>query len=803
MKKYTKWLALAMTLSMPVAIGVVAAQPAYAAQEEVAEDTLFLQYKNKIASELAASGVISKQNAEIIKNATVKKSRKISIDVNYSDGKLSFKSSPAVMERIQKNYPNNKTRVAEEYLLEVAEAVGEADMWLRMRGNGNVSAGVFSDWSNCVEVSVKNLLLKKNISEEEATASLMSYGGLLTLMKYVEWNHEKNVFILKEGLFAKDFGLATNAVADKGGDHEAATDADYSSISEDMRTFWQNLKPLENKQDLEALGKITSEMNRKTYLAAEITDVVQGEVIPFENLTSAQAVEVSKGNVCYNATTATVQISPEYVSFFNNVIVPKLCEFLTPLAKDISRKDIQVTVCRGEYKNWDQTHGNAVLQANEATYLSFPNNTSMIKQGCYNVYLARFKDINAVYSAQNNTSVDAELIVFHLPETYSRFCKVFTNPERVWDVHHHYQDINDKWIFSGRHVRVTFSQEWYNGKFAYRGINLGGFYVGKDSNFKNCVVTFNDKNEQYPYIEEEKKAQEQKEEAELKRDALSRYLFFTFIMLCIFGGMSGYGIHVLYKEYKRRWKELALPEGVTVNLVDEDLLRPEFSAFYEWKKMLVLKSEDGNVVEEDSEEDSVPYITDKKTVDTGYDVLYKLAALPDLNEHEMTTLNLMGQDLNNAQKRYLGTSKCLLAAFTICYLLFAIFNSAVPYDIGAWLGILSSIAFAIALASIFIADLMPTYKFANEEPILIRGARRVLSTIGAGTWATAIFLATHNSDTLYKDNHGNVYVEKNVEGKTMGCVMAVVVLHILLLLLPFIAFGNSVASFYRNYFSNK
>lgn len=805
-KKYSKWLALAMSLTMPVAIGVATSQPAHAAQEAAEEDTLFVQSKNKIASELAAAGIISRQNAEIIKNATVKKSRKISIDVNYSDGKLSFKSSPAVMEKLQKSYPDNKTRVAEEYLLEVAAAVGEADMWLRMQGNGKVSKGVFTGWSDCVKISIKNLLLKQNISEKEATSALLSSGSLIILNKYVQWDNQKKVITLNEGLFAEDFGIATDAEIEAllaGNKHESSetttanTPDSNSAVPEEMRTFWQNLKPLENKQDLQALKKITDEMCSKTTPVAEVVNIEQGRPIPFDQLDERQAKLAAQGNTCYTNTKATVQLTPEYVDFCDNVIIPKLNEFFTPLATDITRKKITVTVWSGEYKNWNQNHGNAVLKVEAATCFQFPNTRGLDKAGYFNVWTVKFKDAKAAFTATASTEAEAEVTVFHLPKAYSNFCSLISKCYHTWDVYPHYQDINDKWLFSGKHVRTSLPCLWYNDYYSFRNIDFGGHYSGTDSNFKNCVVSFNPTKVQYPYLKEEEEARKKAENEKLHSNAISNSLFLIFIILCIFGGMSGYGLYVLHNEYKRRWKELALPEGETVHLVDEDQLRPEFSAFYEWKEMLVWKSEGEN------EEDSMPYITNKQTVDKGYEVLYNLAALPDLNAHEITTLNLMGGDLNNAQKRYLGTSKWLLGAFTLCYLFFAIQSSVVPYAVGAWLGILSNISFIIALASIFISDLMPMYKFGNEEPILIRGARRILKAIGAGAWASAIFVATQNHDTLYEDSSGRVYVKKDNESRMMGCVMAIIIIQVLLILLPFLAFGNSLASFYRNYFSNK
>ena len=811
--KYTKWLMMAMVLSMPVTVSMTSMIPAQAAEENQAqEDTLLKRSKSTIAATLAQAGVISAENAEIISNASIRTVNRFYIRADYEDGNVIFSSSAAIMETLKKKY--GSAQAAEKYLLQVAEAVAEADMWLRLKGNGNVSTGIFTDWSECVQISVKNLLLKKNISQEDAEAELLSQGAL-TLQKYLEWNEEKNVFCLKEAVFAADFGLKSadkesaevkSLLAGDTPEHQQTSPKEahalYSDLDKDTVDFWMNVKPLDNAQDLKGLQQLTTDMTNKTSVSAAITNIVQGKVVPFEELNSTEANSIADGSAIYTAPTADIQLSPSYVEFCNKVMIPKICEVFEPLAKSVTRKKIEVTVCadNGFQRLAAFGHGR-VLNCNSTRYLKFPNNQRLLKGDHFNITLVKFADAKKVFHASPNTSHEAELIIFHLPQAYANFCRLKTNSSVIYTVYAHHQDVNNRYLFSTDYVNIELPVMWYESRYSYNGVDMLKFRIASGTSYKNCIVSFLDKHGEFPYLEEEQEAAEEATHQRLAEESFSSHFGLLLVLLCIFGSICGYAIYILRQEYHRRWKELPLPENIEERPFNEYALRPEFNAYHEWKNMLVWKA---NVDENGNEqEDGLWYMTDKKTVDKGYAVLRKLATLPDLNEDEIMALNNLGVDLNNVQKRYLGTSKWLLGAFTLCYLFFIAQTSLTQYSISIFLGVFGSFVHILALASIFLADLMPSYKFANEEPVLIRGARRVLKAIGAGTWATAVFMATHNSDTLYRDNRGNVYVEKNTEGKVLGCALAFIILHILILLLPLMAFGNSVASFFRNYFSNK
>lgn len=560
---------------------------------------------------------------------------------------------------------------------------------------------------------------------------------------------------------------------------------DYTLISEVTREFWENLEPLSDPQDLEAFKAATLGMCEKTAVPIEIVSVTQPKEIPFEELNPYQAGEVSKGNKLYQGVSAEFRVRPAYIKYCNDVIIPKLCEFFEPLAKSVTRKDVNCVV------------GNGMRCTFDGQSEAYP-----AKEKHLTIRLYRIKDMDAAMKAAPGTSVAAELIAFHLPEVYTNFYGRITDcitvdrhtvgmcsnafphlskgAEAGLNAYIHALDVDGKQIWTSSRFDITTSTLWCGGKTDWGFSIVQPISIPGDKVFDRCIANFDLFTEQ--------------REAELQEQAVFESIKRIFIVLCLFGGMAGYGIYVLRKEYKRRWKALPLPEGCKVYIVDEDVLRSEFEPFKEWKSSLVWQeSADG--------EGGAWSITEKKVVDKGYEILYSLSKLPDLNEHEITALNNLGTNLNNAQARHLSSSKWLLAGYTISYMFLAAQLSVLPYAASTWLGVMTNIVFVIAIASIFIADLMPNYKIGNEEPLLIRGIRRVLKAVGVGAWLMAIFAATQRNDTFYKDSSGNVYVEK--DDGLMGCCFSLLFLSILVFLLPFIALGNSIASFIRNYIGNK
>ncbi len=214
--KYNKQLRLfllAIVLSTPIA-AETASPEASAGEQSMAhtlsEDNLLMPGKEKLSKILRDTGIISHENAEAIIAAPVELSEfPYGIRVKYKNGQLVFGSNSEIMANFQKRYEgkeNAAALAAEKYIEELAKSIGEADMILRTVDSSGVKMGHISDWGSCVEVSVQNLLLKKNISLEEAMDWFARTCQFDMIRKYVEWDEEIKVFRIKDDVFNADFG---------------------------------------------------------------------------------------------------------------------------------------------------------------------------------------------------------------------------------------------------------------------------------------------------------------------------------------------------------------------------------------------------------------------------------------------------------------------------------------------------------------------------------------------------------------------------------------------------------------------
>lgn len=212
-KRYVNCVAPAAVLCMPIAPESASAEPLAAEQSQSyvhSEDKLLMPGKEKICKVLQESGVITRENAEAIIAAPVELSDfPYGIRVNYKNGQIVFGSNSAIMANFQQRYDgkeNATMRAAEEYIKELAGAIGEADMILRTIGGSSVKIALISDWSDCVEVSVQNLILKKNISLKEAMDWFARTCSFSMIQKYVEWDEATKVFRINDDAFDSDFG---------------------------------------------------------------------------------------------------------------------------------------------------------------------------------------------------------------------------------------------------------------------------------------------------------------------------------------------------------------------------------------------------------------------------------------------------------------------------------------------------------------------------------------------------------------------------------------------------------------------
>ena len=237
---------------------------------------------------------------------------------------------------------------------------------------------------------------------------------------------------------------------------------------------------------------------------------------------------------------------------------------------------------------------------------------------------------------------------------------------------------------------------------------------------------------------------------------------------------------ILYRENKRRWKALELPEDYEVPqgcVFDVEGLRNEFNELREiWDNM---ERENMDGVE-------VRYFSLKKEIDKGYAALAKFKGISDLSDDEKYALNAFGSDLNNAQSRILGCEKkqfiiicsiCIAAGFMIGFVAWAI-----PFVY-------------------YLALLTPRYKTVNPEPWYLLLMHRLLYGLGIGMFVAAACSARGDFDTVYVDKHGRLY--KDLENKTMGCAVAACMLMLALILAPFLIMAQCLIHFIRNYISNR
>lgn len=173
-------------------------------------------------------------------------------------------------------------------------------------------------------------------------------------------------------------------------------------------------------------------------------------------------------------------------------------------------------------------------------------------------------------------------------------------------------------------------------------------------------------------------------------------------------------------------------------------------------------------------------------MDNAYEVLAKFKGLSDLNNNEIYLLNSFGYALNNAQGRVLGCEK---KQFIIICVICGV--AGLTGWIFPWL-----IPFVY-----YMALLTPRYKADNPEPWYLLLLHRVLYGLGIGMFIAVGQGVRGDFDTVYVDAHGRRY--KNVEDRTIGCAMYMILLMVALVVAPLLIIAQCLVYFIRNYLSNR
>lgn len=433
-----KWLIVAAAFALPLTVTAAPTQNDREAEAmlEAAkkkDDTMLATCRNRVVNMLVETGVITPERGKAITEAAVKNSGKSNIRVKYEDGKLVFLTSAAHLVRLQQENSkaeNPDAAFAEKYVEAVSKSIGTADMLLRMGDHlSNINNATLGGWEDCIWIAVQNLMLQKNIDRDTA----MKTDNIPFIRNYISWDEELKIFRLKEKEFAKDAGLnippdapqpapsgagkptgtgaGTTTPSPAPQTPETNPDDPYADkfpgISPEIRKFWYNLKPLENKEDTTGFHNTVKAISRHLQPTITLTPGNSYEAIPFEQLTKEQSRE---GKNWYRGATAKARISPEYVRFYHEVIVPKYGAFMKALSTEVAVHRVKGTVkCGRRDRIYSISYKTPKDFKNKGSWLSFltPDNPE------------------AVFSKKAGDTVDMTMTVYYVPDIFSDY---YTKP---------------------------------------------------------------------------------------------------------------------------------------------------------------------------------------------------------------------------------------------------------------------------------------------------------------------------------------------------------------------------------------
>lgn len=433
-----KWLIVSAAFALPLTAQAAPAQndreaKAMLESAKKKDDTMLATCRDRVVNMLVETGVITPERGKAITEAAVQNSGKSNIRVRYEDGKLVFLTSAAHLVRLQQENSkaeNPDAAFAEKYVEAVSKSIGTADMLLRMGDNlSNINNATLGGWEDCIWLAVQNLMLQKNIDRDTA----MKTDDIPFIRNYISWDEELKIFRLKEKEFAKDAGLdipqdapqpAPGSEGKPTGTGAGTTTpapapqtpetnpedpyADkYPGISPEIRKFWYNLKPLENKEDTTGFHNTVKAISRHLQPSIILTPGNSYEAIPFEQLTKEQSRE---GKNWYRGATAKARISPEYVRFYHEVIVPKYGAFMKALSTEVAVHRVKGTVkCGRRDRIYSINYKKPKDFKNKGSWLSFltPDNPE------------------AVFSKKAGDTVDMTMTVYYVPNIFSDY---YTKP---------------------------------------------------------------------------------------------------------------------------------------------------------------------------------------------------------------------------------------------------------------------------------------------------------------------------------------------------------------------------------------
>lgn len=220
---------------------------------------------------------------------------------------------------------------------------------------------------------------------------------------------------------------------------------EYPTLSAEMRDFWAGVGEPENGQDIEWFQHFFSDVNSHTFAHFDITKATAYQPIPFEKLS---AEEAAHGTRWYSGAQAYLRLSPDYLRFYNNIIIPTIDRILRKYAKKIGEVRTQAHI---NNQTWTGTHG-------IKTYHYLDYRTRFESEGYFLLELSRIEAPESVYRKQQGDSVTVITTQYYLPPAFRSY---YTPPQtRKFKIYAHTLDEYDAPIRSRSSSEIETCWYW-------------------------------------------------------------------------------------------------------------------------------------------------------------------------------------------------------------------------------------------------------------------------------------------------------------------------------------------------------
>ena len=544
-----------------------------------------------------------------------------------------------------------------------------------------------------------------------------------------------------------------------------------------------DLVPLENSEDIEAFHARLGALFAHQARGVVIRTLEEAQKRPFTDLS---AKEAQKSKDWYRHPKAVLAISPEWVKYYAETVVPKVDAFLRPLATKVVEIDEEYKLCRNEKT------GAVEVDWSSSVWRQY---TSDLPRDCRYYYQLVPKQLEEYEPSYQGKVIHTRLIIYCLPSPYGLpdlsvhvdslqiFWHVYdTQRKHIYSIDSHYSRRTD-W---GDYDRIPgLALNWMVGDnyLALPLLEDSEIYLGKDNTYGGSFVSLKNAETYFPELKQETRAQGGGEVIQVGAwDWLKALLSnpYSLILTILVVGSVPYMIVTLVLEYRKRYIAIPLPEDYDRAADSDATLRAEVQELIDMRNAM-------ETVEQRDTTERLPIFSDRKEANTFTGLLQKAAALSDLTNAEKYELNRLGYLRNDLCRRNLNGSVKLLIV-------------AVIYAVVVWW--LFSFYALIALPIYYLLTLLcPTYILAREEPKLLRGIRNMLRGLAFVSSLFASSVASQRFVTVYTDGYGNYYT--NSDEGSAHVAIALGILIMVLLFIPLLILIDGLCNFFRNYVLSK